>query len=107
MRSWTGGDSVQSTRTNAGDFRTGRRKAKSMKVQLRTRPLDRFYCVLQRASIGIVLVAVLAAAPAALAAIPWDGEGTDGIWFNPLNWNRNMNDNITLPPGSPTDTDTE
>ena len=44
---------------------------------------------------------------AGLAAIPWDGEGNDGLWFNPANWNRNDNDNITLPPGSPTVTDTE
>jgi hypothetical protein len=35
----------------------------------------------------------------ALAAIPWDGDGADGNWFNPANWNRNSNDNNTLPPG--------
>ena len=45
--------------------------------------------------------------PATFAAIPWDGQGNDGNWFNPANWNRNDNDNNTLPPGSPTDTDTE
>jgi hypothetical protein len=47
----------------------------------------------------IVTIAVLAIAPAAFAAIPWDGGGGDGNWFNPANWNRNMNDNNTLPPG--------
>lgn len=53
------------------------------------------------------LMALDPAMPVAVAAIPWDGEGNDGIWFNPANWNRNENDNNTLPPGSPTSTDTE
>jgi hypothetical protein len=55
----------------------------------------------------VVSAAVFATAQAAHAAIPWDGEGNDGNWFNPANWNRNDNDNNTLPPGSPTVTDTE
>jgi hypothetical protein len=59
------------------------------------------------AMFGIALAALLLAAPVAKPAIPWDGEGNDGLWFNPANWNRNGNDNITLPPGSPTVTDTE
>jgi hypothetical protein len=45
------------------------------------------------------LVGVFAIAPFAQAAIPWDNDGNDGIWFNPANWNRNGNDNNTLPPG--------
>jgi hypothetical protein len=52
-------------------------------------------------------LALTPATHVAFAAIPWDGEGGDGIWFNPANWNRNENDNITLPPGSPTATDTD
>jgi hypothetical protein len=55
----------------------------------------------------LAAMAVMPATQVALAAIPWDGEGGDGIWFNPANWNRNENDNITLPPGSPTTTDTD
>jgi hypothetical protein len=53
--------------------------------------------------------AFLLEAPAAMATIAWDGEGNDGIWFNPANWNRNMNSNTTLPPGdiSSGATDTE
>jgi hypothetical protein len=47
----------------------------------------------------VVTIALLAMAPMAFAAIPWDGGGGDGNWFNPANWNRNMNDNNTLPPG--------
>ena len=53
------------------------------------------------------LLAVCAAIPTAQAAIPWDGDGGDGNWFNPANWNRNMNDNNTLPPGTAAVTDTE
>jgi hypothetical protein len=45
---------------------------------------------------------VLLAAPAGLGAIVWDGEGGTNYWFNPLNWNRDMNDNMTLPPGNAT-----
>jgi hypothetical protein len=55
----------------------------------------------------VALMVILAASPAALAAIPWDGGGNDGNWFNPANWNRNENDNNTLPAGSPGVTDTE
>jgi hypothetical protein len=55
----------------------------------------------------IAFVLILTAAPFSFGAIPWDGGGNDGNWFNPTNWNRNDNDNITLPPGSPGVTDTE
>jgi hypothetical protein len=55
----------------------------------------------------VALVALLMTSPAAFAAIPWDGEGNDGNWFNPANWNRNDNDNNTLPPGTASVTDTE
>lgn len=50
-------------------------------------------------TITLTLIMIPIGAPVALAAIPWDGDGGDGIWFNPANWNRNMNDNNTLPPG--------
>jgi hypothetical protein len=53
--------------------------------------------------------AVLLPAPKAMATIGYDGEGNDGIWFNPANWNRNSNSNLTLPPGDSASgvTDTE
>jgi hypothetical protein len=47
----------------------------------------------------LVMLAISAVALNAFAAIPWDNDGGDGIWFNPANWNRNSNDNNTLPPG--------
>jgi hypothetical protein len=72
---------------------------------------NKYYCRLATAAYGVALLVTLATAPTAFGAIPWDGEGGDGIWFNPANWNRNMNDNNTLPPGGPppnsADTDTE
>jgi hypothetical protein len=45
----------------------------------------------------------------ARAAIPWDGEAGTQWWFDPVNWNRDMNTNTTLPPGNATSgaTDTQ
>jgi hypothetical protein len=44
-----------------------------------------------------------------MGAIVWDGEGGTNYWFNPLNWDRDMNNNTTLPPGNATSgaTDTQ
>jgi hypothetical protein len=72
-----------------------------------------FYVQAARSAFKLSLAAllvILTLASGAIAAIPWDGEGNDGNWFNPANWDRNDNDNNTLPPGSPpgaapTDTD--
>jgi hypothetical protein len=61
--------------------------------------------------LGAMAVGCAALLPAstAVASIGWDGEGNDGIWFNPANWNRNSNSNLTLPPGDSASgvTDTE
>ena len=65
------------------------------------------FCREQAFASCFALVALLAIVPASHAAIPWDGDGNDGLWFNPANWNRNDNDNITLPPGTGAVTDTE
>ncbi|HEX2474233.1 MAG TPA: hypothetical protein VHK01_05785 [Lacipirellulaceae bacterium] len=64
---------------------------------------------LRATSVGslVAFMLILVTSPVALAAIPWDGGGNDGNWFNPANWNRNDNDNNTLPPGTSAVTDTE
>jgi hypothetical protein len=58
------------------------------------------FCHLRSVAFLLVGAAVLMNAVPAFAAIPWDGEGNDGLWFNPANWNRNMNSNDILPPGN-------
>lgn len=37
-----------------------------------------------------------------LGAIVWDGEAGTQWWYDPVNWNRDSNNNITLPPGNST-----
>ncbi|BBO35810.1 dockerin type I domain-containing protein [Lacipirellula parvula] len=47
------------------------------------------------------LFVVLSSAPAAHAAITWDGQANTQWWFDPVNWNANSNANNVLPPIDP------
>ncbi|MFO0789651.1 MAG: hypothetical protein U0805_09335 [Pirellulales bacterium] len=40
--------------------------------------------------------------PAVQSAVVWDGEHGTQWWFDPFNWNRDSNNNTTLPPGNST-----
>lgn len=50
-------------------------------------------------AIAVVAIAVITAS-STLGAVVWDGEHGTQWWFDPQNWNRDSNNNTTLPPGN-------
>ena len=55
---------------------------------------------------GVALCSIvlthLSTAPSVIAAINWDAEAGTQWWFDPVNWDRNSNANMALPPGDST-----
>lgn len=50
----------------------------------------------------VLLVIGISLVPVAQGAVVWDGEHGTQWWFDPFNWNRDSNNNTTLPPGNAT-----
>ena len=61
----------------------------------------------QRLAVSAICVSSLVISGAAQAAIVWDGEANTQWWFNPVNWNRDSNNNTSLPPGNSTTNQTD